>query len=475
MTAPPAKQMRIESLDEPLFVQPGAAREQFNTTFLSLNDDIFYAVFKKLSLDDVCTLSKTCKRLYALGSDHFMLRYKSKIMVIDTNWQKMEVKEPFGEQFVECFAKCVQNIVLESGCFMLRYLHQLRIFYGEEKWDDFSPIKTLQLRHWRGRLVENHGLALAAIVKNVEELTLFNTKLKGDLYHCMLRHMPNLKRLKFWCPEVAVNDITWMSQKYPKLECLALYLKNPDYSAEDVKQFLSLNPNIKFFSMTEWPLLNIDMLIENEIRVNELFIDFEGDITKVLADLEILCAQGSCKHLHLKSKNADELLDENIDQLLALSPFIEGLYFKDTEIDVDCATSIQKIHQSNKLRILQLKGTDYYCDDIFSTLTNLEVLWVDNNVENSLLLYIGKLPNLKKIYLFNVSLQQDQLVTFNTERKKLAKAYKLKIYYDGYGNDLDEVEFDAIEMVRSQVWYEKEVFDNAFIANIFDLFKPVFF
>lgn len=57
-----------------------------STEFMDMNDDCLLKVFEYLPLNDVCSLSETCKRMHELGSTHFMQKYKSK-QIVFVRWE----------------------------------------------------------------------------------------------------------------------------------------------------------------------------------------------------------------------------------------------------------------------------------------------------------------------------------------------------------------------------------------------------
>lgn len=57
------------------------------TTFMGLNDDVLNALFKRLSLRDLCSINQTCKRIQELAGAYFRRTYPNNRIAIEIhNW-----------------------------------------------------------------------------------------------------------------------------------------------------------------------------------------------------------------------------------------------------------------------------------------------------------------------------------------------------------------------------------------------------
>lgn len=432
--------------------------------FMSLNDDCISVILGKLSLSNLCAVSKTCKRLQALATDQFMRYHKSKVLTINNVTENDDLvlwsKEP---EFIQCFEKNIQNVTFGKALATKPTLRAVNKVYRLKNSAQRVPIKTLRIDGWTRGLRMTHRPSLVNLVKDVESLTISNTKIYGDLNECLLKHIPNLKRLTLWQKievEPGADPINWMEQTYPKLEYFAWHSdKKPP--PDDLNRFFELNPNINFFSLHSNSPETIGQLLNEGIHIDELYIDIRStSIPVIFNDLRVFCEQQQCKRLHLKfADSARPKLNANLGQFILLGPYIEGLYFEKNSIDPHLARTIITFDQ---LKVMQLNIA--VNADILSQAPNLEEIFAYWGVDKSnfkkyqeaMTTYAKNTRTLKKIYLRNNSqpFERFEFHQLDEARKELADAKKLKIYFKTEDSHLTgklsavKCDFDMVEVVR---------------------------
>lgn len=448
------------------------------TSLLSLNDDCIYAILGKLSLSNLCAVSKTCQRLHALASNQFPRSHKSKVMTITDVAENGDlVVSQKKEKYIRCFEKNIQNITFAKSIAKKRTLREVNKAYRFKQADTLAPIKTLCIDGWGRGLRMTHRAALEKLVNGVESVTISNSKVHGDLNACLLQHTPNLKRLTLWqkFEEVAGDTtINWMQQMYPKLEYFAWHA-NTELPVADAKQLFELNPNINFFSLYTNSRNTINRLLNEQIRVNQLYIEVKRvDIPAIFDELRSLCEQRLCDRLHLKFADWTRvMLTNQMARFIPLGPYIEGMYFEKVDIDVNFARIINTF---DRLKVLQMSIHENSAA-VLSKSLSLEEIFVYWGVNSSnfkayheaMLTYAGKTPTLKKIYMRNNSQSFDrfEFEAMNLERQQLNGANKLKIYFKSeewnFTGKLSDIccDFDTIEVVR----VETERVDNPLITE----------
>lgn len=158
--------------------QVDAKSKKNPTEFLALNDFCCLEIFKYLPLNDVCALSQTCRRLHALGTSHFMLNYDSKVLVyIDWSGRWLHTfPYPKDGNYNKCFAKNIQNVTLLKHFSTIECMEKLNMIYA-----DGSPIKTIRFLDWKVDVSRALCTPIAAILNNVESLTIENSAINAEL------------------------------------------------------------------------------------------------------------------------------------------------------------------------------------------------------------------------------------------------------------------------------------------------------
>lgn len=269
--------------------------------FLDLNDDCIEVIFDRCSLDTLCSLSLTCKRINKLAKFYFNRKYtKHRMEIID------ELTGPTvncNENYVKCFASKIRNIRIAT-----RYLHlnQLRIFkfLKENCCENLKELEldTVALSYKRP---EKYGSIIKDQLKSVETLSLINCS-SYDIYKGFLRYCTQLKHLIVKEDLHKSFDYTWMNQKYPHLESLGFHLhrgisnKIDDQLEDNLESFIQLNPQIKNISTTELKLLMV--INRSQLNLDYIILRIcKYDLLSEMVELlQILCVSNQLRRVKLE-------------------------------------------------------------------------------------------------------------------------------------------------------------------------------
>lgn len=471
---------KLRSQIQPDSRDKSQAESQANIDLMSLNDDCLQSILEEMSVQDLCSVSQTCKHLQMLAKSVFVRCYKEKQMTIEKISENDEsidlVYQPKDEEYIKCFGKYIQNITLGKSLQIKKQLSTLCKLYKSEM---MPPIKVLKIDCWGRGLRTNtfETKRCKEFVEHVETLTIVSTKVNGNLNDCVLKHMPQLKRLTLWKelnePDLDDED-DWMSRQYPNLEYFAWHLDR-SLPIERINTFFAFNPNINHFSLTAKTQSTLNQLQNEAIRVDVLYFTFasNSNMAACFRDLQTLCAENLCRRLHLRFPDTvRRMLDRHLNELIFLSPYIEGLYFEKIDISDELA---HIIIVCDRLKVLQLNIASNF--ELLSRSNSLEEMfayWGVNTANfqsyyDALFRYAVYTPNLKKIYMRNNSqpFEKFDFSLLDTERLEWGGTNKLKIYFrtdettfTGKFNDVERDHY-SIEVLR----VETEHVDNPLVTD----------
>lgn len=410
--------------------------------FEELNDDCCYEILRKLSLDDLCALSRTCVRLYNLCSQQFKKEYPSKVMRIEGTYSDGTlIKQPDEELYISCFDKSIRNIVLVSD--NPKVLKAVSAFHRQNE-EANGVVKEIRFLHWHEDNYHSHhmkdaGEAISVLLKSVETIIFdhVNVRIDNNWHDNIFRHAPNMKRLIIRNGQLAtVWPISWLQNCYPTLESLEWYGDGVP-CAEEMKSFLELNPNVQHVSLS-LRRRKLSEFMELNVKIDELFLhSFPFEDIPTLADLKAFCDVQKVK-LHLGIFDIRNQNTELISRFELLRPNLVGLYMTGTiEEGV-----VGKIDTLECLECLRIKVTclpkNYKA--LMAKMPNLREMFLDQitddrkfkTVRSMILATVGGLPKLTKLYLRGKeeTLKKIDFAAVHQERLKLKGAAFLKIFIE---------------------------------------------
>ncbi len=463
--------------------------EDSRTDFLSMNNDCIYKIFEWLDLDDICSISDTCKQLKMLSSDYFQRKYHDKlvrgmrIVAVDGKIQ-LQPNEKYVWSFSRCFDKVIANVDTRLTRNLGVSKHDLPVFIRENCNDYLSSIQfeSMFLYHSIGESITN-------VLENVGTVVFTGCDLEGT-YHQILKHCPNLKYLIV--EENYGHKIEQLLlETYPKLEQFICRYYGRVLMKKNLKIFLRQHPKLKRLTwcfharireatFSDKTLECIEMIVKNGKNLEELFLSFDGtyNLESICDKLTVLCDRKHFKRLELDFrfttlgyKLSKMMIDHghhmsNLKSLLGLH-LCEFSDFGNTFLPALCTMK--------NLRVLQL--------DTVASIKRLNAIPLDglSCLEE---LHVGTLADFKFVQQFVCQLKTLKIISIlrcrftisrfdlpmlNIERKKLLLdgsvlsiyvdiVERKKIVDDGMEGDVVKIEFVEFEVKRCN-------FDNPFIRR----------
>lgn len=331
-------------LDEPI-----EAEEETKLKFLDLNDDCIFAIFERISLDDLCSMTFTCNRLRDLAFDHFKRKHPNEYIVISVKYSRVTGKFPvafanYQPKYLKYFTKYIQNVELVGD----RY--EVKRLFNFIKEECCINLKTLDL-YISAKLDSRHGKQIADQLNGLERLTIQGFRGTCEIYNGLLKYCKNLNSLTikpFWD-----GTTDWMDHEYPTLKKLNLQfqydLNHLERFKEMANEFFRKNPQIKDF--TCGGIVLVKAILQNVNDIERLVIDFyeNENPNDLVEDLKIYHRKSPIKSLELNVLNFDAT--QKIDELINLNVVhpINGINIH-IQHDVDC-TAIMHLKQLKQLKL----------------------------------------------------------------------------------------------------------------------------
>lgn len=399
--------------------------------FVELVDDCIGEIFRLLSMDDLCAVSRTCKRLNQLAGKDYQRRYPDKEMDISDktlrSFEKNGKVLSHEKNHEKCFLRFIRNIHIKTSSqidtftvYMQHHINHCPKEIEFVKCEINAPLAN----------------AIKPALENLENVSF--AKCTGDVEE-VLKHCKNFKYL-----EIDGKDQQLPLNVYPKLEFVHFHINGPQI-IEKLDAFFKVNQKIKQFICTFANQLPESIIIRcvevataNFEQFEDLYFEFKSsksfDFALINKNLNILREGKRLKQLELEKSGKME----NVD--LAM---FTGLYGNTKAVSGSTATF-------DKLRNLEMS----YCDfnekkaaDLAERLPNLEALYLQQAVHLDLNRAVEKITPLvqhaKKLKCIGIQdvifieMNDDDLKKngnfLNEERTKLEGACKLTVCVSDIG------------------------------------------
>lgn len=425
--------------------------EDLKAGFLLMNSDCILKVFEWLELDDLCSVSESCKQLQALSSDYFLRKHNDKLsrgMRIVLINGKIELQPK--ERYVKSFSHCFDTLIVHADSrwplnFDVSKL-VLPSFIRENCNENLSTIQFhLMVLH------QSFGDNIVNILENVETVVFWSCDLEGT-YHHMLKHCKNLKYLTIGGDYGNKID-ELLLETYPKLEHFQCRYYGRVLMTNNLRIFLRQHPNLKRLAwcfharireqtFSDKTLECIETIVENGKKLEELFVSFDGtyNLENISERLEELCNRDHFQRLELDFRfttlgyKVSQMIIEQGHHLAKLKS-LRGLHlchftdyannvlptltsFKDLRIlQLDCVATIKGMAN------IPLGGMDSLEELHITTLANIQFIQQ----------FICQLGKLKLISILNCkfNISRLDLPMLNVERRKISFGVcELIIYVD---------------------------------------------
>lgn len=373
-----------------------------------LNVDCFECVFEWLSLTELLTFRRTCKRMKQVVNYYIKLNYPKSLRL------------------------SIYNDRLLSKCCYARLNY-------------FEWIKHLYISTYR--LTNPQIASIKYILNELETLKLSWAEIYGDFYEVLLKYCPRLKYLGVGTctlPKAVIGTGNqWLLRQYPSLEHFeieneSLYTTEETIECEELLVFFQQNPNIRIFSLDSELFLKIcNQMLDSNIKFDRLDIHIKDAL---YSDFGAICKLANelfkhdfYKQLHLYIKH-DYHFWEQAQHLWALCNLeklhLHSAYFLPYNFPRATVESIKELSigfgfcESNSLKLMAQN---------FNSLTRLEMRYAKLSDVVPFICHAPKLQriNINKLFINRAEeLKIDDFIALNEERKKLHCGRKVTIYID---------------------------------------------
>lgn len=231
----------------------------------ALNVDCWEKVFDYLSIEDVCRMGNTCKRLQRIAKYYIQIQEYSlngSPLLNGYSWHSGD----------NTFNEFITEMDIES-----RLRHHIHA-------ESFGLLKKLTL--YEIHLTETEFGYFEGILGNIESLTIERCEIDGELMVQILQNCPKLKRLsvKYNPSARSASSWFWQHHKYPSIEHLELDTFGNDTGLK-LATFLENNSNVKCLIVDYRTILNNqDSFRKANIQLDSLEIGFRYDSSAIIVE-----------------------------------------------------------------------------------------------------------------------------------------------------------------------------------------------
>lgn len=257
--------------------------------FLDLNDDCIFAIFEKLSIADLGSMSITCKRLNELASSFFLRKHPNERITIRQKYAQLLI----DENHLKYFTKLIKNIRIKSGRIDIQYVFDIVSTKFCENLDSLELETSLQFQ-------KNDGAAIATQLSTIKHLKVENSRKKSDIFNGLLKYCKNLKDLTIMPICDTDNKNNWFYHSYPTVESLTIAASERDNYKPFQKiayDFLQRNPQLKQLKFTYEAKSTIKIWL-NKGEINRFSLIYLGYMTNtkssVIEDVKIFTKNALC-------------------------------------------------------------------------------------------------------------------------------------------------------------------------------------
>lgn len=425
-----------------------------STSFVHMVDDCIETVFGWLTLDDLSSVSSTCKKLNGLAGELFQRNYKENEMGF--RLRNVGFEKEINEKYKEHLFKYVRNVKVAghlSESVPINSFHYLKL-------NCFENLKEIQF-YWMifdpnvpyGELLQNE-------LMNLESIAFISCSM-NDLIQTFLKFCLNLKHITIkdgFAPLHKHFDEKWSKVTIRGLESLTYYIDHEKYR-DNLMQFIQLNQQLKNLACSGVNVMQ--SIVQSPIAFDHLSFRFYNE-TEFEQAFEIL------KFTTCSAKTIQLIFDTpiNADSINLLTVFgslvpVHALHFTHVcDFNSNDEQFTLMLNSFQRLKILHLKFADLSTNDILSISTNLpylcelhlrqyfgnryRIFHEKNGLKDFLMTFVKNTKNLQIIaihgleandrYEFNSNdaniIIIDDLIELSANRKKVVGSCPITIYFD---------------------------------------------
>lgn len=415
--------------------------------FMDLNDDVIFAMFQCLPLNDLCTMSYTCKRIQQLAGNYLQRKYPDNRLKIEiyNKWIGIDVSSQTpgmaflsrpNEEYVRAFRSFIRNVEI----LMYRIDNQPMEAFLYLKANCCENLRELAL--FRIVDVQNrYGEIIKKQLENLESIKFDKCDIP-DIYEGYLKYSPSLKQIAIKeLPDQNQVTMEWTKHRYPLLKRF-IYMSSNMIMA-NLEVFFQLNPQITTIGCSSIDIFRF--LYRKKWQLDLLCLSFgcESKFQAISQELKTLCQEGHVKRFELGFRgNLNQYFDTR--QLIELGtvPEFQGLHCKHLMKKFNTANALEKL---KNLTVITL-GIEHISKKLLHVLTrsmpqlaelHLESLWDINTIcgllfKEFLRPFVVHAPNIHTISVKNFCnpnlISRNDVAALSDIRKRTNNAKILTIY-----------------------------------------------
>lgn len=256
-----------------------------------LNVDCFEEIFDFLSVGDLMTISRTCKRLQKIGGNFFRSTYSGFTMI----YYDSRVSD-YNDR-MRCLIQFCQKVRVVDNKFEYK-LPCLRDVQSK----CYKSLKRIEFKNLKINSTEGIEY-MADVLAKVESIEFHFCEIECEVYEAIMDHCKNLKNLQLLgCRSYAKSAL---SIEYPLLEHFEFKPIITDETLNELRDFFELNPNIRKFTIdSQFLRINWNSLLNLDVKLDILTITFNAreDLNTICDKLEKLYEHEFFKQLHFECK-----------------------------------------------------------------------------------------------------------------------------------------------------------------------------
>lgn len=419
------------------------------TEFMDLNDDVIFAIFQRLALVDLCSMSSTCKRIHQLAGDYFQRKYPDNRLEIEVynNWNAIDgITNMPGCRFQtmpnEQYAKAFRHFIRSVTIFMYKRESKPINAFVYLKANCCDRLRELVLYRIADDANE-YGEIIRTQLEHLESIKFENCYIR-DIYEAFLKYCPALKRIAIKeLPNQSEYTMNWTKHRYPLVKSFVYH--SDKVIIANLEEFFHQNPQITNIACSSKKIFRL--LYRKTWQLDNLYLSFECDFDfdLVATELQTFCEQGYVQRfeLHFRNELQPSRFASRIVELASL-PSFKGLHCQQVAKKINFAACVEKFRQLTVLSI----GIDHISKKLLNVLAhslpNLEELHIDPQWDITTICglpfkqfvraFAIHAPNMHTISIKsfnnpNVIVHND-LIALNVCRQRINNAKTLTIYLD---------------------------------------------
>lgn len=311
---------------------PATNKTKSNCVILNLTDCCFDHILQHLSIDDLKSLSRTCRRLYTVAGEYFQQNNANERLTVHSYQVKDQSKIELlpANKKVRNFHRFIRNIKLLPSTQL--YGHEPIDLFVYLRFNCCQNLKKLVLcRINCFQTAERYGAFINGQLATLECIE-FDACHIDDIHRAFLKYCQRINSLtiklidKFHWNALFNYGLTWTYQQYPNLKHIQLSYVGAHYL--DIDAFFARNAQIESVTSTSLDVIK-SVCHNNQMKLRQLTIQCvdEGFLERIGDKLIEYCERKCVERVNIGCvANPLKLSTKRITSLGILKEF-QGFHF----------------------------------------------------------------------------------------------------------------------------------------------------